>query len=62
MSTFDFDFFFFTIRGWGFKSYILSGDCSYKAWFSLTVMMKITIVKINVISSNYIVTGAKIIS
>lgn len=42
--------------------YIIRGDCSYTMWLSLAVMMKITIVKINVISSNYVVTAAKIIS
>lgn len=41
---------------------IMSGDCSNTIWLSLAIMMKITIVKINVISSNYVVTGAKIIS
>lgn len=46
----------------GLKSQIPSGDCSHTAWLSLAVMMKITIVKINVISSNYVVTGAKIVS
>lgn len=53
---------FFPHKRMGLKSQIPSGDCSYTAWLSLAVMMKITIVKINVISSNYVVTGAKIIS
>lgn len=56
---FDFDFFFNHKKMW---LYIISGDCSYTMWLSLAVMMKITIVKINVISSNYVVTAAKIIS